>query len=108
MKEMTELSSIEETESFVASHALSFLYVSRPDCSVCHALLPKLRSLLDQYPDIRMGHIDAGEVEEVAGKYLIFTVPTMLLLAGDREYLRADRFVRFERLQEQLEQITAF
>lgn len=92
-------------EEFLENHELSFLYVSRPDCSVCHAILPKLRELLDHYPLINLGHIDANKVEEVAEKFLIFTVPIMLLMIDQKEYIREDRFVRFDRLKGRLEQI---
>ncbi|WP_077604007.1 thioredoxin family protein [Oceanobacillus sojae] len=93
------------TEEFLQNHALSFLFVSRPDCSVCHAVLPKLRELLDNYPQIHLGHIDASKVEEVAEKFLIFTVPIMLLMIEGKEYIREDRFVRFDQLEEKLDQI---
>ncbi|MFF2912434.1 thioredoxin family protein [Paenibacillus sp. NPDC057934] len=105
MKEITEITSIEMADDFLEKHELSFLDVSRPECSVCHAILPKLRELLDAYPEIHLGHIDANVVEEVASQFLIFTVPVMLLMAGQREYIRADRFVVFDRLREQLDQI---
>lgn len=105
MKEVYELTTIEMAEEFLKNHALSFLFVSRPDCSVCHAILPKLRELLDNYPLIHLGHIDAAKVEEVAEKFLIFTVPIMLLIIDGKEYIREDRFVRFEQLEEKLDQI---
>ncbi|WP_438497022.1 thioredoxin family protein [Paenibacillus sp. IHBB 3054] len=105
MKEVKELASIREAEDFLEENELSFLYVSRPDCSTCHALLPKLKELLSRYPLIRFGHIDASKVEEVAGKFLILSAPTMLLIIGQKEYLREDRFVRFDVLKEKLDHI---
>ncbi|GEN89074.1 thioredoxin family protein [Oceanobacillus sojae] len=105
MKKVHELTTIKMTEEFLQNHALSFLFVSRPDCSVCHAVLPKLRELLDKYPQIHLGHIDASKVEEVAEKFLIFTVPIMLLMIEGKEYIREDRFVRFDQLEEKLDQI---
>lgn len=105
MKKIHELTNIKMTEEFLNNHALSFLFVSRPDCSVCHAILPKVRELLDNYPLIHLGHIDASEVEEVAEKFLIFTVPIMLLMIEGKEYIREDCFVRFDQLEEKLDQI---
>ncbi|MCU6711536.1 thioredoxin family protein [Paenibacillus sp. J5C_2022] len=105
MKKLNELTSLEMVEEFLENHKLSFLYVSRPECSVCHAILPKLRELLDHYPLIHLGHIDANKVEEVAEKFLIFTVPIMLLIIDRKEYIREDRFVRFDQLKNKLEQI---
>ncbi|KLU54432.1 thioredoxin [Paenibacillus sp. VT-400] len=105
MKDIHELTSIEMVEEVIQQHELVFLYVSRPECSVCHALLPKIRALLESYPSIYLGHINANDVEEVASKFLIFTVPTLIMLVEQKEYIRADRFVRLERLEEQLQQI---
>ncbi|WP_042161100.1 thioredoxin family protein [Paenibacillus gorillae] len=105
MKHYTELTSIEKINDFIASNEMNFLYISRPECSVCHAIWPKLRALLEQYPSIHLGHIDANIVEEVAAKFDVFAVPSLLLIIDSKEYIRADRFVRFERLEAQLDQI---
>lgn len=85
MKEMEELFSIEAIEQFIANHPLSFLYVSRQDCSVCHAILPKLRELLERFPSIKLGYIQAEEVGEIASKYLIFTAPTLLFFIEEKK-----------------------
>ena len=108
MKEVHELSSLDMVEAFLEKYKLSFLYVSRPECSVCYAILPKLRELLEHYPQIYLGHVNANQVEAVAGKYSIFAVPTMLLIIEQKEYFRADRFVRFDDLHEQIKQIYEF
>ncbi|AWB47055.1 thiol reductase thioredoxin [Paenibacillus sp. CAA11] len=105
MKKELKLTSIREVEAFVEQHEWSFLYVSSPDCSTCHALLPKLRELLADYPLIHFGHVDASEVPEVAEKLLILSAPIMLLIIGQREYLREDRFVRFGDLREKLDHL---
>ncbi|MHA7581632.1 thioredoxin family protein [Paenibacillus vandeheii] len=105
MKKLSELTSIEMVDEFLQQNELVFLYVSRPECSVCHALLPKIRELLEAYPMVYLGHVDANQVEEVASRFLIFTVPTMIMFVEQKEYIRADRFVRFDRLEEQLQQI---
>ncbi|WP_080873516.1 thioredoxin family protein [Oceanobacillus timonensis] len=105
MKKVYELTTIQMAEDFLEHHELSFLFISRPDCSVCHALLPKISSLLDNYPLIHLGHIDAAKVEEVAEKFSVFTVPIILLIIEGKEYIRADRFVRLEQLEEKLDQI---
>lgn len=105
MKKLNELTTLKMIEEFLENHELSFLYVSTPECSTCHAILPKLRELLEPYPLIHLGHIDASQVKEVAEKFLILTAPIMLLMIDQKEYLREDRFVRFDRLKEKLEQI---
>ncbi|PWU67682.1 MULTISPECIES: thioredoxin family protein [Gracilibacillus] len=105
MKKINELTSIKMTEDFLKDNELSFLYVSTPDCSTCHAILPKLTELLDQYPLIQLGHIDATKVEEVAEKFLILSAPVLILMINNKEYIREGRFVRFKQLDEKIRKI---
>ncbi|OME91949.1 MULTISPECIES: thioredoxin family protein [Paenibacillus] len=105
MKEMEELTSIDAIERFIDNHTFSFLYVSRQDCSVCHAILPKLRELLDWFPRISLGHIQGEAVGEIASRYLIFTAPALLLFVEGKELLREDRFVQFGALERKLENL---
>lgn len=88
MKELTELHSLDAIEHFINQHQFSFIYISRPDCTVCHAVLPQLRIVLDQFPAISLGHINADNVEEVAGRFSVFTVPVLLLFIDGTEFLR--------------------
>ncbi|WP_410768768.1 thioredoxin family protein [Fontibacillus sp. BL9] len=104
-RKVNELTTINEKEAFLDNHDMSFIYVSTPDCSVCHALLPKLRELLADYPHISFGHVDASQVKEVAEKFLILEAPTMLFIIENKEYLREGRFVRFGFLKERLDRI---
>lgn len=53
MKEAAELTSMVSIEKFITDHQLSFIYISRPQCTVCHAVLPQLRALLAR-PDGRI------------------------------------------------------
>lgn len=105
MKKLEELSSMDMIENFLKNHELSFLYVSREDCGVCHAVLPRLRELLNKFPQIYLGHINAYKVEEIAAKFSIFTVPALLLFIDGKEVLREARFVHFDELENRLEKI---
>ena len=99
---MTELTTIDEVEAFIAKYSLSFLYISRTNCSVCHALLPQIQELLVQFPDIQMGYINADHLEEIAGRFSIFTVPVLLFFLDGKEVIREARFVHLEILKEKL------
>ncbi|AMA51257.1 thioredoxin family protein [Bacillus inaquosorum] len=105
MKEMTKLHSLDSIENFIKQHQFSFLYISRPGCTVCHAVLPQLRILLEQFPNIKLGYINADAVEEVAGRFSVFTVPVLLLFIDGTEFLREARFVHFEQLEERLKRV---
>ena len=81
---MTEIKSIEEFHEFINHHRFSFIFISREECGVCHALLPQVEELLQRFPEIQLGHIDAGVVEEIAGLLMVFTVPVLLLFVEGR------------------------
>src|SRR5699024_12168907 len=92
MKEFKQLTSMNDIDQFIEQNQLSFIYISRPGCSVCHGLLPQVQSLMEKYPKIQLGHVDAEEVEAIAGRFSIFTVPVLLLFVDGKEYVReADR-----------------
>ncbi|SHG54293.1 Thioredoxin [Ornithinibacillus halophilus] len=100
-----KLQSIEQVESFIHENALSFLYITRPNCSVCHGLLPQVEELMKQFPEIKLRKIDADEVEEIAGRFDIFTVPVLLLFWEGKEYIREVRIVHLDLLEEKITKI---
>ncbi|WP_313957949.1 thioredoxin family protein [Paenibacillus xylanexedens] len=85
--------------------SLVLLYVSQEDCTVCHAILPKLKTLLTDYPHIQLVQVDAQQVPEVAGQFLIFSVPTLIMFYDQKELFREGRFVQFESLEKRIDQI---
>ncbi|ARI78433.1 thioredoxin family protein [Halobacillus mangrovi] len=105
---MKSVHSIEEAQSFVDDEILSILYISQPNCSVCHALLPQIKELLEDYPNISSRHIDAHEVPEVAGEYSVMTVPAVLLFSEGKELYRKARFVPIGELNHQLAKYNHF
>ncbi|OKP89156.1 thiol reductase thioredoxin [Paenibacillus sp. P3E] len=100
-----EITSVGEIDTFIQNNRFSMLYVSQEDCNVCHAIYPKLKELLSNFPEIKLAHVDARRVGEVAGKFLIFTVPTIIMFLDQKEYLREGRFVQFEQLERKLQQL---
>ncbi|AST93664.1 thiol reductase thioredoxin [Sutcliffiella cohnii] len=102
---MLTLTSIEMAQEFIEQHPLSFVYVSRTNCSVCHALLPQIEELLKEFPKIEVGFINADDVEEVAGHFSIFTVPAMMLFVDGKEMIREARFVHMEELRKKISKI---
>ncbi|OKP91021.1 thiol reductase thioredoxin [Paenibacillus helianthi] len=100
-----EITSVGEIDTFIQNNRFSMLYVSQEDCNVCHAIYPKLKELLSNFPEIKLAHVDARRVGEVAGKFLIFTVPTIMMFLDQKEYLREGRFVQFEQLERKLQQL---
>lgn len=96
---MDNLFSLEDTKNFIKDNKLSLLYISTENCSVCHALLPKVERMLLKFPDIKSRRIDVGEIKEIAGEYSIFTVPAIILFLEGKELLRMARFISMDELE---------
>lgn len=105
MREFTELTNISEVDAFIAENQLAFLFISRHNCSVCHALLPQVQKLMEKFPDIELGHAAADDVEAVAGRFSVFTVPVLLLFVEGKEYVREASIVHMDLFEEKIERI---
>jgi len=100
-----DLFSIEDVEQFINSHHLAFLYISKTNCSVCHALLPKVEKVLAEFPKIQMGFINVDDIPSIAGHLSIFTAPVLILYVDGKEVLREARFVHVDQFKEKVKKI---
>lgn len=105
MRTFEELHTIEAVDRFIASYPLTLVYISRTGCSVCHALLPQVAELMKKFPEINLGHVNSAEVEEVAERFTVFSVPAMLLFIEGKEYLREARIVHMNLFENKLQKI---
>lgn len=103
MFEQTNLSSVSEIEHFIKDNEFCLLYFSKQNCSVCHGLLPQVQSILERYPQIKFGHIDTDEVQQVASMFSIFTVPVILCFIEGKEVIREARIVHLDIFEEKLQ-----
>lgn len=101
----TSLTSIEETDHFIKNNNLAFIYITMPNCSVCHGLQPQMEEIFAKYPEIQTRTIDASEVTEIAGKFNVFTAPVLLLFVEGKEYIREARIVHTEAFEEKVSRI---
>lgn len=97
--------SIEEGLSFIERNELAFLYISREDCGVCHAVRPQVQEILKTLPRIKPIEINASEVPEVAAEFQVLTVPALLLFADGKEIMREARFVQMAELERKFTQV---
>ncbi|WP_164670048.1 thioredoxin family protein [Virgibacillus doumboii] len=105
MRDFQELTDIESIKVFINKQPLSFLYITTPNCSVCHSLKPQVLELMEKYPDIALGSVNAQEVTEVAGLYSVFTAPVLLFFVDGKEFLREARIVHLDLLNEKINKI---
>lgn len=105
MRPFEQLHSLEQIDTFIQEHKLTLLYFSQPNCSVCHGLLPQVQNLMKAYPEVYLGEINTLELEAVAGRFSIFTVPVILLFVNGKEYMREARIVHLELFDEKINKI---
>jgi len=105
MSSFQALTSMGEIEEFIEQNDLAFLYITMPNCSVCHGLQPQIENMLADYPKIQSRTVDASEVTEIAGKFNIFTVPVLLLFVHGKEYIREARIVHTEAFEQKITRI---
>lgn len=105
MKPFQELTSMDEIDSFITSNQLAFLFLSRPNCSVCVSLLPQIKTVMENYPSVKTAYINTEVIPEVAGRFSIFTVPVLILFFERKEYLREARIVPIAPFNEKINRI---
>ncbi|MCY6959410.1 thioredoxin family protein [Clostridium brassicae] len=89
---------IEGIKNLIQDNKLVLLYISSTQCSVCHALLPKIKFILKKYPEIKLKAISIDDYTEVAGEFSVFTIPAVILYINGKEYIRKARFISIEEL----------
>lgn len=96
------LSTINSFQNFIDVHDLAVIHVMRDNCSVCHAVLPQIKGLVQEYPGVALGVINQSELEAIAGELNIFTVPVDLIYLKGKEMHRQGRFIDMQEFEKHL------
>ena len=95
---MQHLTSISDIEHAIANNTLCLFYIKAPDCGVCNVMLDKVKKLTDQYPHLTSFYTDIMEEPLIAGRFLVYSGPTVLLLMEGKEVYRGVQFIDLEEL----------
>ena len=96
MKHLTSINDIEQTR---AGNSLCLFYIKAPDCGVCNVMLGKVERLADQFPSLTSFYTDFSEEPLIAGRFLVYSGPTVLLLMDGKEVFRGSQFIDLEELE---------
>ena len=96
MKHLTNIIDIEQT---ITDNGICLFYIKAPDCGVCNVMLDKVMRLADQFPSLTSFYTDITEEPLIAGQFLVYSGPTVLLLMDGKEVYRASQFIDLEELQ---------
>ncbi len=79
------------------------VYFSTPECNVCKSLLPKVKELIGNYPELDFIYINTETYPRIAGQCLVFAVPTLIFFSRGKELKRFSRFVSITDLRNFIE-----
>ncbi len=99
---MQNIKTISEIDTFKESGDFRLLYLSRPACGVCIALIPKIEKLIKEFIGMEARYIDLDEFPEAAGKFSIFTIPGILIFVKGKETIRKARYVSIDELHDEI------
>ncbi len=97
---MEHLTAIQDIEQMLADNRLCLFYIKAPDCGVCNVMLDKVKRLVDSYTSLCSFYTDIREEPLIAGRFLVYSGPTVLLLMEGKEIYRASQFINLEELEE--------
>jgi len=66
--------------SQVMNAPVALLAFEAPWCTACKAILPTLQKLASQYNTIKFYRVDVSVSPQLANRYMVRTLPTLLLL----------------------------
>lgn len=85
-------------------HDAVVFYFSHEACNVCKVLKPKIAEMLkERFPKVRSYYADTQLYPDIAGQNRIFTVPTITVFFGGREYIRKSRNISIDELAAEIE-----
>ena len=101
---MKHLTSIKDIEQTIADNRLCLFYIKAPDCGVCNVMLGKVERLADQFPSLTSFYTDITPL--IAGRFLVYSGPTVLLLMEGKEVYRGSQFIDLEELEFNINRIS--
>lgn len=90
--------SFNDTLEKIQSERVALLYITMPNCSVCHAVQPRVEQMFADHK-LPMYALDALEYQEVAGTFQVMTAPAILVFYQGKEVHRQARFINFKQLE---------
>lgn len=72
-------------------------------CATCAMIVPHLNNNLQRLQDFKQYQVFVDDVDEFRGKYVIFSVPTVLIFNEGKEILRESRFINIGKVNRLIE-----
>jgi thioredoxin-like negative regulator of GroEL len=90
--EYQEITLLDEINETIEKHDALLMYFSAPHCNVCKILKPKVAEMIsEEFPEIKLVYVDIDKAPALSGQFRIFSIPTILVYFGGKEFFRKSR-----------------
>ena len=103
-KRFLHLTNITDIEQTLADNHLCLFFIKAPDCGVCNVMLERVGQLAEKSPSLCSFFTDIREEPLIAGHFLVYSGPTVLLLMDGKEVYRGSQFINMEELEHKINQ----
>jgi len=97
---------LENFEQELAKKQVLVTYFSHDECNVCKILKPQVKEITDGFDQADFLYMNTKESMEIAGQYMVFAVPTIILFFDGREAKRYSRHISLHDFKSFLERMT--
>lgn len=103
---MESFATLSLIEKEIQSHPSVVLFLSTASCSVCLSVHERLTQWESRHPDTFFLGGKLDQTPELSGRFLVFTVPTVLVFQEGKELHRQSRFIRWDVLEAAIQEST--
>ncbi|SMP44179.1 thioredoxin family protein [Anoxynatronum buryatiense] len=97
---LTEIHTMESLETVLQTEKRVLLYIGDADCAVCRSTKPRIQTMMKSYPLWAGVEASAQKTPDIAGQYLVFSIPAVLMFVEGKEIFRSARFLDFQQIQQ--------
>ena len=101
---MEHLTNINDIERTLMVNPLCLFFIKAPDCGVCNVMLDRVGRLASGHPSLCSFYTDIREEPLIAGRFLVYSGPTVLLLMNGKEIYRSSQFINMGELELKINQ----
>ena len=105
---MEHLTNIKDIEQTLADNRLCLFFIKAPDCGVCNVMMDRVGQLAERYPSLCSFYTDICEEPLIAGRFLVYSGPTVLLLMDEKEVFRGSQFIDIVELEQKINRYISY
>ena len=96
---MKNITNVQDFERLKNTQDILLAYFSHDKCSVCKALLPKVKELIQRdFPQVLLTYCNIEHAPFLAAQLSIFTAPALVIYVQGKEYVRYTGNIGLEQL----------